>query len=124
MNNIAPGYLSSLIKLRSPNKYNVRLDNDFYLLEISSFAHLKRAEGALSYQGPRIWNELPYEIRSLNELSIFKTELKTYYFNLASFRARFHSCTALACNKYLVIIMIIKPPSFKSSVNPRVSSLQ
>ena len=83
MNNIAPDYLSSLIKLRSPNKYSVRLDNDFYLLEISSFAHLKRAEGAFSYQGPRIWNELPYEIRSLNELSIFKNELKTYHFNLA-----------------------------------------
>ena len=83
MNNIAPDYLSSLIKLRSPNKYNIWLDNDFYLLEISSFAHLKRAEGAFSYQGPRIWNELPYELRSLTELSILKTVLKTYYFNLA-----------------------------------------
>ena len=26
---------------------------------------------------------------------------------LWSFRARFHNCTALACNKYLVIIIII-----------------
>ena len=34
MNNIAPDYLSSLIKLRSPNKYSIRLDNEFYLLEI------------------------------------------------------------------------------------------
>ena len=33
------------------NKYRIWLENDLYLLEISSFAHLKRFEGAFSYQG-------------------------------------------------------------------------
>ena len=82
INNIAPDYLSSIIKFRSPNRYSMRMDNDFYLLEIVP-SETKRAKGAFSYQGPRVWNKLPYSIRLLNELSKFKTELKTHYFKLA-----------------------------------------
>ena len=83
MNNVAPVYLSSLIKLRTPNKYSVRLDNDYFKLESIPATNIKRCEGAFSYQAPLVWNELPYEIRSLNELSKFKRSLKTHYFNLA-----------------------------------------
>ena len=83
INNIAPDYLSSLIMLRNPNRYSVRMDNDYYLLEMNSFANVKRVEGAFSYQAPEVWNNLPYEIRSLNELSKFKIALKTFYFKCA-----------------------------------------
>ena len=81
LNNIAPVYLASLIKLRTPNVYNVRLDNDYFKLETTISTNIKRCEGAFSYQAPRIWNELPYQIRSLSELS--KSSLKTHYFNKA-----------------------------------------
>ena len=33
INNIAPEYLSSLVKLRPPNRYSLRVDNDFFILE-------------------------------------------------------------------------------------------
>ena len=83
LNNIAPVYLNSLIKLRTPNVNSVRLDNDFFKLESILSINVKRCEGAFSYQAPKIWNELPYEIRSLSELSKFKSRLKSYYFNKA-----------------------------------------
>ena len=32
-----------------------------------------------SYNGPRLWNELPTHIRSIQDKSEFKTEIKKYY---------------------------------------------
>ena len=82
INNIAPDYLATLIKLRNPSKYSVRLDDDYFLLEYVS-VNIKRSEGAFSYRAPKIWNKLPYELRSLNDLSKFKRSLKSYYFKAA-----------------------------------------
>ena len=83
INNFAPDYLSELIKLREPRKHCVRLDNDYFLLEYVMNSNIKRAEGAFSLQAPKIWNDLPYDLRSVNDLSVFKRKLKTYYFTLA-----------------------------------------
>ena len=44
---------------------------------------LKMSENAFQYCGPRVWNSLPYEIRSLDTVGKFKCKLKTYYFNIA-----------------------------------------
>lgn len=44
LNNIAPVYLNSLIKLRTPNVYSVRLDNDFFKLESIVSINVKRCE--------------------------------------------------------------------------------
>ena len=79
INNMAPKYLSSLVKLRSVGRYSVRMDSDFYLLENVYLNNIKRTEGAFSFQAPRIWNQLPYEVRSISELTMFKSKLKTYY---------------------------------------------
>ena len=83
INNLAPRYLSSLIKLRTANKYSVSLDSDYFLLETVASTNFKRTEGAFSYIAPRIWNDLPYELRSVSELSLFKSGLKTHYFKIA-----------------------------------------
>ena len=61
----------------------MRLDDDYFLLETITHTNIKRAEGAFSFIGPRIWNELPYRLRCMNDLSIFKKSLKTHYFSLA-----------------------------------------
>ena len=37
-------------------------------------------ESAFSYAAPMAWNNLPYRIRSIDELSKFKTALKTYFY--------------------------------------------
>ena len=36
---------------------------------------------AVSFMGPKEWNELPYSIRSLERLGPFKKALKTYFLN-------------------------------------------
>ena len=83
INNLAPKYLSSLIRLRLPSKYSVRLNNDYYLLEVITSTNFKQTEGAFSFIAPRIWNDLPYSLRCLSELSLFKKSLKTHYFRIA-----------------------------------------
>ena len=82
VNNLAPIYLSSLLKLRNPKRRSVRLDDDYFLLNIPAMPHFKRTEGAFSISGPKIWNDLPYAIRCLSDLILFKKALKTFYFDL------------------------------------------
>ncbi len=83
LNNISPGYLSELITVRDINNHSLRLDNDFFLLKHPPRTNLKKTEGAFSNIAPQIWNELPYHIRCMTELSSFKKCLKSYYFNIA-----------------------------------------
>ena len=83
LNNLAPTYLIELLRLRSINSYNLRVDNDFFLLELPLPANLRNTSAAFSYNGPRVWNCLPYSLRCLNDISVFKSRLKTHYFGLA-----------------------------------------
>ena len=82
MNNLATKYLSELLMIRKPKLQSVRLDNDFFLLD-QTFANYKKTNAAFSVSAPIIWNELPYALRSLTTLMKFKSELKTYFFNIA-----------------------------------------
>ena len=43
----------------------------------------KKTKAAFSVSAPLIWNELPYNLRCKTEILKFKTELKTYYFDIA-----------------------------------------
>ena len=45
--------------------------------------NFSRSEAAFSHSGPKIWNELPYRLRSLSSINEFKSGLKTHYFNVA-----------------------------------------
>ena len=83
LNNIAPKYLSSLIRLRESKRQSVRLDNDFYLLKVPPCPHFAKTEAAFSYSGPDIWNQLPYDLRCMNDIRTFKKQLKTHYFEYA-----------------------------------------
>ncbi len=82
VNNMAPKYLSDLVSLRDTKRHSLRMDDDFYLLKVPSASCLTRTEGAFSHSGPRIWNALPYELRCISDVQIFKTSLKTHYFKL------------------------------------------
>ena len=70
-------------QLREVKRRSSRLDDDFYILKMPPKCNLSRSEAAFSHQGPLIWNELPFSIRSLTSLSEFKSQLKTHYFNIA-----------------------------------------
>ena len=71
------------ISLRDPKKMSMRLDNDFFLLKIPVPPNFTRTEGSFYYNGPKIWNSLPYGIRSLADVEKFKKCLKTFYYDKA-----------------------------------------
>ncbi len=81
--NLAPLYLKELVQIRDPKNNSLRADNDYFLLEHPPIPLSCMTENAFSFSGPRLWNSLPYSIRSCETLNTFKSKLKTYYFNIA-----------------------------------------
>ena len=79
----APKYLCELIDLRNnDSEYYLRSYDDNLLLK-RKYTHYVKCESAFSVAAPKIWNELPYSLRSCNNVNNFKSNLKTYYFNIA-----------------------------------------
>ena len=74
--------MSELLMIRKPKVQSLRIDNDFFLLD-HTLVNYKKTKAAFSVSAPIVWNELPYTLRSLTTLTKFKSELKTYFFNLA-----------------------------------------
>ena len=83
MNNIAPPYLSKCIQVKDQPKKTLRTDKDYFLVKIPPVSNLYRTERSFSYCGPFVWNNLPYELRTLSSIDIFKKGLKTYLFKKA-----------------------------------------
>ena len=83
INNIAPTYLSSLIQMKSYTNYHLRVDDDYFLLEKHSQPKHVSTRNAFLHSAPLVWNEIPYDIRSIANVEKFKKLLKTYYFNCA-----------------------------------------
>lgn len=83
INNIAPLYLSSLVQLREINCHSIRSDEDFFILKMPLEPRCVKTQGAFSYCAPKIWNSLPYSLRSLTTVDSFKCALKTHLFRCA-----------------------------------------
>ena len=82
LNNIAPVYIKDLVKLYQSCR---RLrSTDKLLLEVPRF-RTKYGERSFMCMAPRLWNDLPFELRSITELSVFKRSLKTHLFRKAYF---------------------------------------
>ena len=82
LNFLAPSYLSSLISLGLPSKYNLRNTCDKLLLSYPRFKS-KATIGDRSFTcaSPKLWNALPFDIRGSSTVSIFKAKLKTHLFH-------------------------------------------
>ena len=77
-----PSYLKDLISIYTPTR-ELRSSSDRFLL-VKPFMRLATfGQRSFHYAAPTVWNALPYEIRSLKNLQIFKTKLKTHYFKIA-----------------------------------------
>ena len=72
LNFLAPTYLLSLISLMLPSKYNLRNSIDNLLLTLG--------DRSFTFAAPKLWNALPFDIRSASTVSIFKAKLKTHLF--------------------------------------------
>ena len=76
----APSYITDLIKPYTPGRL-LRSSNQF-LLSTSKF-NLKTYGGrSFTFAAPSVWNALPFELRSCNSLSSFKSKLKSWLFKI------------------------------------------
>ncbi len=82
-NNCAPDYMRDMIEFRYISNHQVRLDMDYYRLQQPPPPRLLYTRGAFSHTAPRIWNALPYHLRSMSCINGFKTQLKTHLFREA-----------------------------------------
>ena len=44
---------------------------------------LVKSKSMFSFAAPKIWNSLPLPLREISSVSLFKTHLKSYVFNIA-----------------------------------------
>lgn len=81
IHNMAPKYLKDLINISEPSaQYCLRRNCDRFLLVTPHKPRYQKMENAFNYAAPTTWNNLPYRIRSIQELSKFKVALKTYFY--------------------------------------------
>ena len=77
----APAYLRKLI---CPLYcYCLRVNNDKWLLQTMPHPSLVKSKSMFSFAAPKIWNCLPLSLREISSVSLFKTHLKSYFFNIA-----------------------------------------
>ena len=79
---LAPVYISELISIRdvSLSRYSLRSTNSL-MLNYPALKSRKTLGGrSFSVAAPKLWNELPSDIRDLNSINKFKMAIKTYLF--------------------------------------------
>ena len=78
---IAPSYISDLISVKPNSSYNLRSSSAGILLAFPA-RKTKRTLGDRSFSvaAPTLWNELPRELRDLEDFKSFKQKLKTHLF--------------------------------------------
>ena len=77
INGLSPNYLMDLVVLKPQQSRNLRSNSDTFILwKTPDCTPLQR-------NIIENWNSLPYDLRSLSSDITFKSNLKTYYFNIA-----------------------------------------
>jgi hypothetical protein len=75
---LAPSYISDLLTIYSPPRDLRSANRELFLVPFTRSTFIK--ESTFSHAGPKMWNELPEDIRRAQSLTTFKTKLKTYLF--------------------------------------------
>ena len=78
---LAPKYLCDMISIYTPRR-RLRSSLDKYLLNVPK-VRTGFGERVFSYSGPKIWNDLPYDVRASESLNSFKQNLKAHLFKSA-----------------------------------------
>ena len=78
---LAPSYLSSLITRKPESRYNLRNSCDKTLVSYPSFkSKATIGDRAFIFAAPKLWNNLPRDIRESSSINSFKSKLKTFLF--------------------------------------------
>ena len=77
----APSYISDMLKFKQ-NSRNLRSSNDTLLLQINScITKITLGDRSFYCAAPKLWNQLPFNIRNAKSVENFKKMLKTHLFN-------------------------------------------
>ena len=80
----APSYLSSVITRKPESGYNLRNARDKTLLNYPIFkSKATLGDRAFMFAAPKLWNNLPRDIRESSFINSFKSKLKTFLFKKA-----------------------------------------
>ena len=82
INNIAPAYLSEMVTSQPPHTRGLRSSNKGTLYTTRSRTEFVHSSSFKS-MGPRIWNNLPTNIKNSHNIDTFKTRLKTHLFRIS-----------------------------------------
>ena len=82
LNNQGPKYLNDMLKKDFNIIHNLRSNSDTLRLVVPRTTFKSYGDREFMVAGPRLWNSLPFSLRSVTDISKFKTGLKTYFFNL------------------------------------------
>ena len=80
INNLAPQYLTKITQLRPQPAKTLHTDSDYFFLTPPPIPCHSKTQRSFSHAAPHIWNNLPYKIRTSENISKFKSLLKTYLF--------------------------------------------
>ena len=70
--------------LRKPSSvYHFRNNCDNFLIETTLEPTYVKYKSAFSYSSATVWNSLPLSVREADSIAQFKSQLKSYYFELA-----------------------------------------
>jgi len=81
LHNMSPDYIVDLLGVYKSGR-TLRSSNQL-LLTVPYSKKKTRGDRAFSVAAPKLWNNLPANIRQAQTIEIFKSHLKTYLFNLA-----------------------------------------
>lgn len=81
INGLAPSYLSEILTIRDHGR--ALRSSGQLLLEVPSSRYKQWGDRSFAVAAPRLWNRLPPDIRTITDLSLFKSKLKTHFFRLA-----------------------------------------
>ncbi|XP_006822713.1 uncharacterized protein LOC102806180 [Saccoglossus kowalevskii] len=81
LNGLAPNYILDLIHVYTPSR--CLRSSIKKLLRNTNYRQKTYAGRAFSYAAPKLWNDLPLDLREVTDVNIFKKRLKTYLFSKA-----------------------------------------
>jgi hypothetical protein len=80
---LSPVYISDLISTKLQSKYCLRSNNELLLAPKVTKTKKTLGDRAFTAAAPKLFNELPREIRTVTNLNHFKTLIKTFLFRKA-----------------------------------------
>ena len=84
LHGLSPKYLQDLVSIRKVSSYQLRSGNNGIFLDYPSGKMLTTfGDRAFSVAAPKLWNALPFHIRSEQKLTSFKCNIKTHLFKAA-----------------------------------------